>query len=83
MTNITIDRAENVIVNKGGKAHHTGWVVTEAFRVGGSPALRKGTGGYNAASGSYTTDTTGQAIPVSPPLSVTEFQRLTGWAPEA
>jgi hypothetical protein len=70
MSNVTIDRAENVIVNRGGKAHATGWVVSGAHRINATRVLVKGAGGYNRSTGSYTTDTTGEPIPVALPLSV-------------
>lgn len=82
MANITIDRAENVIINKGGKAHSTGWVVLDSSRVGGTPRLARGTGGYVVSKGMYTVNAKGAEIPVSLPLSVAEFERLTGWQPE-
>ncbi len=41
---ICIDRCLNVIVNEGGVAHHTGWIIEDAFRINGNPILVKGIG---------------------------------------
>ena len=83
MSNVTIDRAENVIINKGGKAHCTGWVLLGFHGSNGAPRLARGTGGYDQAKGCYVVDSGAPEIPVSVPLSVADFERLTGWAPEA
>lgn len=82
MTNVTIDRAENVIINRGGKAHLTGWVVSGAHRVGATPELMRGKGEYVPAKGCFVTTVKGDPIKVTVPLSVAEFERLTGWTPD-
>lgn len=83
MANVTIDRAENVIVNQDGIAHTTGWVVLESSRIGGTPRLARGTGCYEKAKGCYVVNASAPEIPVSLPLSVDDFKRLTGWAQNA
>lgn len=85
MANVTIDRCENVIVNRDGRAHTTGWVIAEAFKVGGAPRLMRGKGNLNPSRWpQFWVDKEGDTeIPVTVPLSVAEFERLTGWTPEA
>lgn len=80
MSNVTIDRACNVIINLRGLAHKTGWVVIH--HAGYHPTrLFRGTGAYNCLKACYEREIEQPGIPATLPLSVTAFLNATGWQP--
>lgn len=73
---LTIDRNSAIIINRGGRAHRTGWV-----RLADG-SIAPGTTDVKVRRGQtvHMTTATGGALPVGGALTVERFMALTGWA---
>lgn len=78
---VTIDRCCNVIINRSGVAHLTGYVVL-GLGVGQSPRLARGVGNMSPQRWpQFHIEALNAGTPISLPLSIADFERLTGWRP--
>jgi len=74
---LVIDKFGNIIVNAGGKAHRTGWVVLNS--QGKDKEIAPGFG-YHAKGVFRQKIGVTKPIPVNiPDLTVDQFKTLTGW----
>lgn len=83
---LCIDRSDNIIINQGGTAHRTGWVIVrvvkdfQSMEVCGL-AVARGQGRYTG--GMYRTTVKGSCLRIEGELSVQSFLAATGWTPGA
>lgn len=82
---LCIDRNHNVIINMGGRAHHTGWVVLTVVKdlYGMEPVgkcLSRGRGYCKGAL--HKTEAWGAILRYEEPLTAESFRAITEWSPE-